>query len=74
MPPRPMINSTYSEVWDGMTNAPSAKVVKRDVDGAFVPFDKANMDYQGYLAWLDAGNKPTPYTPSPAAKTPHKTG
>ena len=37
--------------------------IVRDVDGAFIPDDPANLDYQDYLAWLDADNAPTPYTP-----------
>jgi hypothetical protein len=37
--------------------------IVRDEDGAFIPFDPDNIDYQKYLAWLDAGNEPTPYTP-----------
>ena len=40
--------------------------VQRDEDGAFIPFDPDNIDYQEYLAWLDEGNTPAPYTPSPA--------
>jgi hypothetical protein len=59
---------TYSQVWDPMTNAPSQTLIVRDEDGAFIPFDPGNVDYQDYLAWLDQGNQPTPYTPPPTAK------
>jgi hypothetical protein len=41
----------------------------RDEDGAFIPFDPDNIDYQDYLAWLDEGNEPTPATP-PATTLP----
>ena len=37
--------------------------IVRDEDGAFIPTDPDNIDYQAYLAWLDEGNEPTPYTP-----------
>jgi hypothetical protein len=37
-----------------------ANVVVRIFDGAAVPFDPANIDYQAYLKWLAEGNTPLP--------------
>ena len=34
--------------------------VQRLIDGAVIPFDPDNTDYQAYLKWLEAGNQPLP--------------
>jgi hypothetical protein len=54
---------TYTEVWDAMKNQVSDSMIQRDADGAFIPFDEANMDYVEYLWWLNDGNEPRAATP-----------
>jgi len=37
-----------------------AKSVIRTTDGACIPFDPDNTDYQQYLKWVEEGNTPLP--------------
>ena len=36
------------------------KIVVRTSDGACIPFDNANTDYQQYLKFLEEGGQPLP--------------
>ncbi len=38
----------------------AARNVIRVADGASIPFDLANTDYQAYLKWVALGNEPLP--------------
>lgn len=61
----------YTQVGDAMNNKISDTMIQRDEDGAFIPFDDANTDYQAYKAWLAEGNEPNPPqgTPTPPIET-----
>jgi len=50
---------TYKQTND-LNGSVSNHTVQRLSDGAFIPFDPDNTDYQAYLKWLEAGNTPLP--------------
>jgi hypothetical protein len=37
-----------------------SQIILRTSDGANIPFDQANTDYQEYLKWVAESNTPTP--------------
>jgi hypothetical protein len=43
-----------------LSGNPVSVAVIRTLDGAYIPFDPANTDYQAYLKWLELGNQPLP--------------
>ena len=44
-------------------------IIVRDEDGAFIPTDPDNVDYQIYLDWSDEGNEPAlPIPPPPCGR------
>lgn len=48
----------YTRPWDHMNNKHHDAMIVRDEDGAHIPFDEGNRDYQEYMAWVDEGNEP----------------
>ena len=47
---------TYQKIYDARIKGDLTHMIKRKEDGAFIPFDPANTDYQEYLEWVNAGN------------------
>lgn len=63
------MNMTYKQAWDHMNNKPHETIIIREEDGAFIPFDDDNIDYQEYKKWLGKGNQPKAYEAPPVQKS-----
>jgi hypothetical protein len=50
----------YKQRNDPFTKELSNSCIERLSDGACIPCDPSNTDYQQYLTWLAAGNTPLP--------------
>ena len=45
-----------------LTNSSGGKMILRNSDGAFIPLDPLNRDYQAYVQWVAQGGIPTQQT------------
>jgi hypothetical protein len=50
----------YKLLKNNPTTNETPKAIQRISDGAFIPFDPNNKDYQVYLKWLELSNTPEP--------------
>ena len=50
----------YKQLRNLDTNEVQTNCICRVFDGATIPFDPANTDYQEYLEWVAEGNTPEP--------------
>lgn len=50
----------YQYLIDPTTNQIATNCIKRLPDGACIPNDPENTDWQAYQEWLAAGNTPLP--------------
>lgn len=50
----------YKKIKDGVSDKINENIIVRTSDGAFIPKDSDNRDWQEYQKWLADGNKPLP--------------
>jgi hypothetical protein len=50
----------YKQLIDPISGQVASYNIFRVADGAYIPFDPANSDYQAYLKFLEEGGQPLP--------------
>ena len=50
----------YKKLPKDIITGEKLNIIIRTTDGASIPFDEANTDYQAYLKWVAEGNTPLP--------------
>lgn len=61
-------NYTYQ-----ILNSQFGTAIQRIQDGAFIPNDSNNLDYQNYMSWVAVGNTATPITLASTASATYAT-
>jgi len=61
---------SYQLLIDPMSGEVATHCFRRVSDGAIIPADPMNTDYQEYRAWLKAGNVPMDPEVAPAPSEP----
>jgi len=53
-----------------LTETGLGQALRRISDGAIIPTDPENVDYQAFLSWVEEGNNPTLAEPAPDPPSP----
>jgi len=60
----------YTRPWNPIEDKHHDVLIRRDEDGAYIPFDEGNTDYQAYKAWQLEGGEAKDEEPPPPPPPP----
>ena len=60
------MSEEYRQIYDPMANAISTTMIQRVSDGAFIPIDPDNTDYQAFMKWQMEGGMIGPPLSAPS--------